>query len=159
MGADAKWVCNTCRTVCSRGGRPIFKTVPVNPTVRGMKLLKQQFSRLMEMIELVTDDKERYIFFLDDLVAWLSRHENHDVHIGSDYSTDFMDLDEYRDETVDGKISSMTRIEAKLSSINQWSETVVRSIQIIIEECVRGKKTPRQAAGEIYCQHTAGMQC
>lgn len=145
MGADARWVCHTCKTVCSRGGRPLFQHVADSYTVESIDLFKEVLSRFHSVFEF--DDHERYVSFLDDLKGWLSRHQIHSIHIGSDYSTDGMDLEDYYDESIDGKKSSMTRGEIEMSCFKDWEERSIGDIEEIIKK--HGENT-REAAIELH---------
>lgn len=144
MGADARWVCHTCKTVCSRGGRPMLN-IGASFLADNIPELKARVSFFAEAFML--DDKDRYISFLDNLYTWLSRHKEHNIHIGSDYSIDGMSLEEYYDELLDGTISKMTRIEAQLACFDQWQESSVRDIEETIKR--HGKNT-HGAAVELH---------
>ena len=148
MGESARWVCHTCKTVCPQGGRPIFQGTPSEITTDDIDNLRGQIEALNT--EVRVKDEDVMISFLNDLRKWLSRHEGHDIHIGSDYSTDMMDLDDYRNESVDGKVSDCTRAEAREKSMDEWIETSIREIDSIIQECINMKKKSRDAAVELY---------
>lgn len=152
MGADARWVCHTCMTVCPRGGKHIFTTVLDGPTVDEVEGIKTRFCSLMQDIELITDDKNRYITFLDDLILWLRRQEGHNTHVGNDYSTDGMDLEDYHDETVGGDVSSFTRHEVDMACFNEWEESSIRDIQQAIEAYAdnREELSSRTVAEELF---------
>lgn len=147
MGADARWVCHTCKTVCSRGGRPIFRVENVVDTRGGVTYLKELLARVNSLIEL--DDCDRYIKFLDDLHKWLGRHESHLIYVGSDYSTDAMDLEDYHEEAVDGKVSKMTRHKVNMSCLNAFEADAIEDIETLIQECIRGKLV-EEAARELF---------
>ncbi len=133
MGADARWVCFTCKTVCCRGGNPIT----INNVVSESDI-RAGLSNLEELLKLVKVDKNglaSLLSFLEDLATWLSRHEGHNIHVGSDYTTDMMDLDDYHNESVDGKVSDYTRLEAQTKSVNEWRQTSINSIKKVLREC------------------------
>lgn len=147
MGADARWVCHTCMTICARGGTHIFKSIPEFSTVEEVRLIKDQFCDLMQTIELVTDNEERYISFFDDLMIWLKRHEGHNTHIGSSYSTDMMDDEDYRNETLSGHVDTMTRGEKMVGMEVEARVQTVEDIKGIIDK--HGSNT-QAAAQELY---------
>lgn len=147
MGADAVWVCHTCKTVCPRGGTPILRSSSEEMTVESTVSLKGQISDLGSKLEI--DNKDRIISFLDDLAAWLFRHQAHQIHIGSDYSTDLADLGDYYSETVDGKVSKITRYEAQCLDTNAFEETSIQEISTVIQACIDGRAA-RDGAVELY---------
>lgn len=132
MGEDARWVCHTCKTVCSRGGRPIFQFIPDDLSIGDIDNLKKQIVGLSR--EIVIENEGNIVSFLDDLRTWLSRHIGHKTHIGSDYSTDVMDLDDYHNEAISGEVSSLTRHEARMESVNEWELKTIREIEQVIGE-------------------------
>lgn len=148
MGADARWVCHTCKMVCPRGGRPMFVTIPRALTLQDIVWMKTYLAKLRATFEL--QDGEDITSFLNDLHSWLGRHFGHDIHIGSDYSTDMMDLGDYRNESVDGKVSDCTRAEAQEKSMEEWAETSIQRIEEAIQGCVKGEKSVRATAEELY---------
>lgn len=103
MGNDARWVCNTCKTVCSRGGRLIFHETLCTMSVATIAQLKSEIHDLSHKV--VIGDLDHIVGFLDDLQVWVRRHEGHNIHIGSDYSIDEMDLGGYHNELMNGKVS------------------------------------------------------
>lgn len=150
MGEDARWVCNTCKTVCYRGGRPIFQGIPAYMSLHGIRQHKEQITSFSSTF--VLDDKDSMIGFLDDLQRWLSRHEGHNIHIGSDYSTDMWDLDDYHSETVDGKISKLSNMDVRMSVVDAIAESSIRDIQKTLEEYAdnRDELSSRKIAEELY---------
>lgn len=133
MGEEARWVCHDCKTVCSRGGRPWLRVkLPVT---------RERVSQLRDLLSTVSlgaelDDHIQNVYgFLSDLNVWLSRHEDHNFHIGSDYTTDMMDLDEYHNETVRGEVSDYTRLEAEQRTADEWRERGTEKIAGIIMSC------------------------
>ena len=128
MGEDARWVCLTCKTVCYRGGTPILRSVQRTLTVKEVDSIKTQFHNVMHSIQLVNDDADRYTSFLDDLSAWLCVHESHDIHVGSDYSTDMWDFEDYRVEGVDGAAHTLTIMEERKEREEAISKTEVKAI-------------------------------
>lgn len=130
MGQDARWVCYTCKTVCSRGGRPLVRGMDSIEAVNQARLLIAQAREVFEL-----DGKpEEVSSFLNDLSKWLSRHQTHNIHIGSDYSTDMMDLDDYHNESVDGKVSDCTRFEVRCKSVDEWEATARKQIEQVIRK-------------------------
>lgn len=128
MGTDARWVCHTCKTVCSRGGSPLTKGIHTRRQVDDAKDLLFRVEAVFDIGNIVEDVTP----FLDDLRMWLFRHEDHNITVGSDYATDFMDLDDYRNESVSGKVSGCTRLEAQTKSMNEWEQTAINEIKRII---------------------------
>jgi hypothetical protein len=97
------------------------------------------------------DIADRIFNFLTDLSTWLSRHEGHDIHIGSDYSTELANLDEYRNESMDGKVSVFTRYEARCKSISEWRQTAVNEIKRVIANYgLVDEQALDQMAAELY---------
>lgn len=150
MGEDARWVCHTCKTVYSRGGRPIFQSIPRELTVGEIDAYKEQIRAFHEVFRL--EDEDTMISFLDDLRRWASRHEGHNVHIGSDYSTDMMDLEEYHDETVDGEVSDLTEFEAQVQAMKGLEERTINKIRdVLMSRKLSGTaRAFNSAARELY---------
>ena len=140
MGEEARWVCHTCKTICSRGGRPIIIRTK-KFVMADWEHIRETVSRLESlMIGLDTADREmpdlfvRWDGFMSDLKKWLSRHEGHNIHIGSDYTTDSMDLDNYHNETVDNKVSRYTQLEYGVKGTDEWVVNKKRDIKDILDE-------------------------
>lgn len=131
MGEDARWVCHTCKTVCPRGGRPELREF--NTSIRRLARLRLLLADLDPIVD-IDGLKDHLIPFIDDLQRWLGRHKDHDIHIGSDYSTDMMDLENYHNETVDGKVDKRTRIECQLQAVNEIEAESIERIKKVIEE-------------------------
>lgn len=153
MGANTMWVCITCKTVCSRGGKPIYFAAGFDMTKEGIANLNRSLHTLCTVIEL--DGCEHATGFLDDLTTWLGRHEGHYIHIGSGYSTDMMDLDDYHNETVDGQVSRFSRLEVDLAYYNEWQESSILDIQKVIEEYADNKDdmSSRKIAEELFIRY------
>lgn len=132
MGADATWVCHTCKTVCCRGGEPSLIATSERMALQEIVRLKNDLATLSNILRL--RDKDAVMSFLDDLHRWLGIHFGHKLHIGSDYSTDIMDLDDYHNEIMDGKISSLTRAEARQKGVEEWEQTRRKEIGYIIRK-------------------------
>lgn len=139
MGESARWVCSTCKTICYRGGTPIFKGIPESPTIEELKSLKTAFCSLMSRIRLVTDDEDRYVYFMDDLITWLSVHEGHNIHIGSDYSTDMWDLEDYRVEAIDGTTHKLTILEEAEEARSKTYSNAISRVSKLIDEYADNK--------------------
>lgn len=155
MGADARWVCHTCRTVCYRGGRPIFlSAVCGEMSVSQIDNLERSLVAICEQV--LIENQEHIFSFLSDLRRWLSKHEGHNLHVGSDYSTDMMDFGDYYEETVDGKKSVITVNDAHMQSVDAMEETVIREIEGILGKCVAGKKSVRETAEKLYRKFSVG---
>lgn len=146
MGADARWVCHTCKTVCPRGGRPVLR-YGTEYSVEEVESILGQVVTLSTSIEEVYLEKDVIVFFLNDLKRWLTKHEGHVIYIGSDYSTDMMDLDNYYDETVDGKKGSMTRHEVQMGCLQDLEE---RALEDIKETIRKHEDDLDAAARELY---------
>lgn len=136
MGEEARWVCHTCKTVCNRGGTPIIIRQRNDIYVEEIDGIRSAIAELGISIELHRDLRESWIGFLDDLREWVSRHKDHNIFIGSDYTTDHMDLDDYRDETVDGDVADYTRLEAQTRTAEEWRNAGIEKIAGIIMSCV-----------------------
>jgi hypothetical protein len=134
MGEDARWVCHDCKTVCSRGGNPIIKRPLGDITTGEIDAIKENVGRLGISITLHKELRETWYSFLNDLRKWVSRHQGHSTYIGSDYTTDVMELDDYRDETVDGKVNDYTRLEAKTRTAEGWRNAGIEKIKGLIME-------------------------
>lgn len=134
MGADARWVCIDCKTVCNRGGRPIVTRSGNDISMLEVDGIKENLATLKTLIDIEDDRYRSWMDFLDGLRKWLSRHEGHNIHIGSDYTTDMMDLDDYHNESVEGKVSSCTRYEARCKSVDEWEATARKEIGQIIRK-------------------------
>lgn len=93
------------------------------------------------------------VSFSDDLRKWLSCHEAHNIHIGSDYSTDNSDLDDYYNESVDGKKSDATRLELQTRSWEDWHRVQVDKIKAIML-----KNASRTPAGVMIDADTAAEE-
>lgn len=148
MGADARWICHTCKTVCYRGGKPLLQSTRKAMTVEEVGTLLVKVSDLHS--ELKLSDAETTVSFLNDLKLWLERHEEHDIHIGSDYSTDMMELDDHYEEAVDGKRSVVTLLEACMQSVSAMEETAVREIEDVINTWLLKKGSTRDIAVELF---------
>lgn len=135
MGAEARWVCHTCKTVCSRGGAPVIVRTQGDITVLQLDDIEGSVANLKALIDIGSDRYERWTGFVSDLKRWLSKHEGHNTHIGSDYTTDVMDLDDYRNESVDGKVSDATRLEQRTLGCKDWRKARVQAIKDTIMEC------------------------
>jgi len=153
MGADSRWVCHTCKTVCSGEGRPLLKGFHEGMIVEDIYALKQQIANLDAEIEIL--DKEKAISYLDNLRTWLERHQGHRIHIGSNYSTDMMDIDDYYDETVKGNVSKITRHEARSLGTEALVESSIREISGVIQACIDGEQV-RTGAIELYNRFSRG---
>lgn len=147
MGADSRWVCHTCKTVCSEEGRPLLKSVREHMAIEDIVALKLQVADLDAEVEIL--DVERATSFLDNLGTWLERHKDHEIHIGSDYSTDMMELDDYHDETIKGKVAKITKHEARCLDANAFEETSIQEISTVIQACIDGRAA-RDGAIELY---------
>ncbi len=138
MGADARWVCHDCKVVCSRGGQPMIIRC-LSMDFDELNYIKSKMDRLrvlmgeLDMIDSTEQEKfNRWNDFMEDLRTWLTKHNGHHVHIGSDYSTDTMNLDDYHNESVDGKVSDCTRHEAMSKDVSEWRQTSINEIKQII---------------------------
>jgi hypothetical protein len=128
MSESARWVCHTCKTVCDRGGRVAAKGIFSTRQVELARLLLKRAHEVFEFDELV-EDISRY---LADFEKWLSRHESHNIHIGSDYTTDMMDLCDYFNETVGGAKSDVTRLELASRNADRWRSAGIDKVKSII---------------------------
>lgn len=153
MGADARWVCHTCKTVCSGAGRPIFRSCNPVYSKHEIHALKEDLCKMNRVVEL--EDYNRYTSFLDNLSRWLGRHEDHNFHIGSDYSTDMMDLEDYRDESLGGEVSRLTRHEIDMGYYNDFVKSQINDIKEIITK--HGGDVD-SAAKELYDKWDRGTQ-
>lgn len=133
MGADARWVCHTCKTVCSRGGTPVVYYHDGVVTAMEVRTLLESVNAL-GLEEGHFFEKDVITSFLDDLISWLGRHEGHVSNIGSDYSTDGMDLEDYYDEAVDGTKNSMTRHEVQMGCLQVFEKRALEDIKNTIRE-------------------------
>lgn len=146
MGEDARWVCHTCKTVCPRGGRPIFKTIPRYLTLQEVRVYRAAITRISSVFD-TGDFADIAIVFLDQLSVWLKRHQGHNIHIGSDYSTDMMDLEEYHNETVGGVVDKLTRINSQLATVGIIERDSVQQIKSTI---LKHGSDADAAAKELY---------
>ena len=160
MGEDARWVCSTCKTVCYRGGTPIFEHIPPGiTTVQDIKAQKAQFCLVMETIRLVGDDKDHYISFFDDLMVWLTRHEGHYIYIGSDSSTDMWDFDDFHRETLEGTVDPMSIDDRLYKSEMEIGLSEVHIIAAAIQKCIDdpGVMPVEKVAKELHDKFSARM--
>lgn len=130
MGEEARWVCNTCRTVCSRGGRPLTHSVK---TLDGVAKARSALASASVFMEVSNHDY--LVMFLDDLYSWLCRHQGHNIHVGSDYTIDAADLRKYYNESVDGRRSDATRLELETRSWKDWRKVRIEAIKNTIRDC------------------------
>lgn len=137
MGADARWVCHTCKTLCSRGGRPVPFAVGFDMSKQSIINLKKTYCTLGAVMEM--DDQKRIVGFLDDLIVWLGVHEGHNIHVGSDYSTDMMDLEIYKKEAINGTTHKLTMIEEEEEARSKAEAKGIDTIKGLIEEYADNK--------------------
>ncbi len=116
-------------------------------TVKDTVALSKRVAEVRRSV--LIEDAESIIDFLDDLSKWLKRHQGHSFHIGSDYSIDGMDIDEYRNETLAGTVSALTRQEVALANYNEWNQSYILEIEGMVNECISGKRTVRSLAIEL----------
>lgn len=155
MGEDARWVCNTCKTICYRGGTPAIQHGAIESR-QEVTTLKEELRHLMESLRI--EDCDDKMQFLDDLYTWLGVHEGHNILIGSDYSTDNMDLDNYRVESIDGVTHELTIIEEQEQGYKDAGAEALEFIMQAIEEYADNKEgmSSKTVAKDII-KHCSGV--
>lgn len=147
MGEDARWVCHTCKTVCFRGGEP-YLNKHLNQLDDGdLVYAKTQLAILIATTGL-DHLKPTYDYF-SDLVKWTSNHIGHTVHFGSDVTTDHMDLNDYRIESIAGVKSELTIGESANKAYTEWRRAKLEETKNIISLTVTSKLTVEEASEKI----------
>lgn len=139
MGADARWVCHTCKTICHADGSRDHWGGKEPPTLEELELAIKAAEVVAEYMSDSYYDRETPVRFLSSLHKWLSRHVGHNVCITSDYGTDMMDDEDFRTEHVDGTVHELTHEEEMEEARVESEARAVSVVKGIIEKYTDSK--------------------
>lgn len=105
MSVNARYLCNTCMTICYADGARVF--------------LKNKDITAHEVYSILTklDDVRKNIYIdeedvlegrLKDLAKWLARHKGHEILLTNENALDMITTEAYKTETVDGEVNPLT---------------------------------------------------
>lgn len=146
MGAEARFICFTCKTICYADGSRNYWGGKEIPPIEELEAAIGAARIVAKYISPHYYDTQIPIKFLEMLVGWLRRHQGHKISITSDYGMDMGDWEDYKTESVDGKVATLTREEENEEACRQAKEANTERIKGIIKKY---PLHPEDAAPEI----------